>query len=396
MQLRTKPSRSAPRNAGGLRARALGIEELRALLAPHEAPCISLYLPSRRGGTPEDKNRFQALLKEARLLLSKTHKKSALDALLDPLLALDKPAFWQEQTEGLALFASADHTALYRLPVTVPEQLFVADTFHVRPLLDFLGTNQHYYLLTLSQGQVAFFKGNLTGLVHIDLAELPRSLEEALGPAEKERQKTMHQSARGSARTITSGTSVSDSSRDEDMARFYRQVDAAVFRALRDEKAPLVLAGAERDVHVYQRVNRYPGLARESVDGNLAKASTAELHQRAWPVVQSLVAEQEQVVIDRYQQLVSKARALDEIRAIAQFAIAGRVSELMLDKDAALYGKMDRANGSLELHGSKSSAAEEDVLDDIAEAVLLRGGEVYSLPKKRMPTKSPIAATLRW
>ena len=67
-----------------------------------------------------------------------------------------------------------------------------------------------------------------------------------------------------------------------------------------------------------------------------------------------------------------------------------------MDKDAAVYGKMDRANGTVELHGSKASAVEEDVLDDIAEAVLLRGGEVYSLPRQRMPSKSPIAATLRW
>ncbi len=380
----------------GSRARALGIEELRALLAPHVAPCISLYLPSRRGGTAEDRNRFEALVKQASTQLSKTIKKDKLEALLDPLLALSTPAFWREATEGLAFFRSQDHFGFYRLPVTVPEQVFVADSFHVRPLLDFLGTNQHYYLLTLSQGQVAFFKGNISGLVNIDLADLPRSLEEALGPAERERQKTTHQASRGGARSITSGTSMSDSSRDEDMARFFRQIDTAVYQALRDEKAPLVLVGPERDVHVYQRINRYPGLAPEVVDGNLAKASTAELHERAWPIVQRLVGENEQRVIDRYQQLVSKARALDEIRAIAQFAIAGRVSELMLDKDAAVYGKMDRANGTVELHGSKASAVEEDVLDDIAEAVLLRGGEVYSLPRQRMPSKSPIAATLRW
>jgi hypothetical protein len=184
--------------------------------------------------------------------------------------------------------------------------------------------------------------------------------------------------------------------RDEDLARFFRLVDAALWRLLRDERAPLVLVGPERDVYAYQQVNRYPGLAHEAVHGNLAKSSTAELHERAWPIVQGLVNESEQRVLEHYQRILSRGRALDEVRALAQFAVAGRVRELLLDKDAVLYGRMDRQSGALELHATKGGAADEDVLDDIAEAVLLRGGEVYSLPRKLMPSKSPVAGTLRW
>jgi hypothetical protein len=50
---------------------------------------------------------------------------------------------------------------------------------------DILGTNQHYYLLTLSQGRVNFFKGNANGLASVDLRDLPHSLEEALGTEDR-------------------------------------------------------------------------------------------------------------------------------------------------------------------------------------------------------------------
>jgi len=396
MQIRTKPSRPISRNDDVILPRILAVEELRILLAPHKGPCLSLYLPSRNGGAPEDRNRYAALLDEARAPLAKELGANATKNFLRPLEDLSTPAFWQAGTQGLALFRSADHAGFFRLPVAVPERVVVSDSFHVRPLLEFLGTNQHYYLLTLSQGQVAFFKGNALGLAHVDLSDLPRSLEAALGPAERERKTNTHQASRGGARAIFSGSDKSDASRDEDMARFFRLVDAAVWSKLRDEKAPLVLVGPERDVYAYQRVNRYPGLAHEAVHGNLAKSSTAELHKRAWPIVQEIVTQSEQRVLEHYQKIVSSGRALDEVRALAQFAVAGRVRELLLDKDAVLYGRMDRESGELELHKPKAAAADEDVLDDIAEAVLLRGGEVYSLPKKLMPSKSPVAGTLRW
>ena len=65
-------------------------------------------------------------------------------------------------------------------------------------------------------------------------------------------------------------------------------------------------------------------------------------------------------------------------------------------RDAHLWGKMDPATGAVELHTKKMDTHDGDVLDDITEAVILRGGEVYSIEAARMPTRSPVAATLRW
>jgi Bacterial archaeo-eukaryotic release factor family 3 len=396
MKTRAKPDRPTPPSKIVIPPRVLALEELRLLLARHAAPCVSLYLPSRRGGSPEDRNRYAALLDAARERLVEHLGARAAEQLLQPLAALSTPDFWQASTEGLALFHCADHSALFRLPVRVPERVVVGESFQVRPLVEFLATNQHFYALTLSQGRVSFFKGNASGLAPVELDPGLRSLEQALGPAERERKTTKHQSARGAGRSIVGGTDMRNASRDEDIARYFRQIDAALWAILRDEKAPLVLAGPEREVHIFQRISRYAGLAPNPVHENLAKSSTAELHKRVWPIVQEIARENEQRVLEHYQQLVSSARALDEIRALAQFAVQGRVRELLLDKDAVRFGKMDRANGALELHGTQGGGAGEDVLDDIAEAVLLRGGEVYSLPRECMPSASPIAGTLRW
>ena len=119
------------------------------------------------------------------------------------------------------------------------------------------------------------------------------------------------------------------------------------------------------------------------------------MHAKAWPIVQHIVEARTDEVRKRYDALVSRARALDEIRGIASYAVQGRVHQLLLERDAQLWGKLDRDNGAVELHGS-TRVKGDDVLDDLAEAVLVRGGEVFAVDKSRMPSKSPVAAILRW
>lgn len=375
--------------------RPMTVEELRQLMAQHTPPCISIYLPTRRGGAPEDRKHYEGLVKRARDLASKNLPPAKVEKLITPLVGFAEEPVWSDMLDGLAIFRSYDTLVYYRLPSPVPELLVEADSFHIRPLLGFLQTNRNYYLLNLSQNHVAFFKGNANGLGPVDLSRLPSSLTDALGIEARERSLSVHSGARG-RNAIYGGVSKNDTSRDEDLARFFRAIDQALWEVLRDENVPLVLAAAERSNAMYRTISRYPHLAADGLIGNYARASLAELHERAWPIVQREISVRETHVLERYQSLVSRARALEDVRAIAQFAVQGRVRDLMLAKDSYLWGTLDKTSGTVALHGEPHDARDDDVLDDIAEAVLLRGGEVYSIDKERMPSKSPIAATLRW
>jgi hypothetical protein len=374
----------------------LTVDELRRLMAQQAPPCISIYLPTRRGGSHEDKKRYEGLVRRARELVHSNLSTSAVSELIDPLNELASLPLSADALEGLAVFRSTDTLLYYRLPASVPELTLVAESFHIRPLLAFLQTNRNYYLLNLSQNHVAFFKGNASGLAPVDLRGLPNSLTDALGIEARERSVSYHFGARGGQNPIYGGISKSDTSRDEDLARFYRAIDRALWEVLRDEKVPLVLAAAERSNAMYRTISRYSHLAAEGLVGNFARTSATELHERAWPIVQQEVAARELDVLDRYQSLVSRARALDEVRAIAKFAVQGRVRELLLAKDSYQWGTLDKSTGAVAFHGEPEAAHDDDVLDDIAESVLLRGGEVYSLAKDHMPSKSSVAATLRW
>jgi len=395
MSTRTQASLQHPQ-ATEFHARPFSAEEMRGLLSSEGGPCVSLYLNPHKGASNAAPNRFEALITQAEKLITQENRASRVTHFLEPLRAVSNPEFWRHAPHGLAFFLSPTRSVYYRLPIEVEDRVIVADNFHLRPLMEYVQDNQRFYLLVLSEQHVSFFKGSMSGLAPVPVPGMHSTLVDALGTEDHERQTASHQSSRGGRYVVFGGAGHSDKSRDEDMARFYRTVDAALWRILREDNAPMVLAGSERDVHVYERISRYPHLTHEHVHGNHQKALASDLHKLAMPVIAGEQRAKEQRIVELWNQEVSPNRALDEIRAIAQYAVQGRVRHLMIERGTMMFGQMDPATGALRLHKEQSDAHDDDVLDEIAEAVLMRGGEVYSLEKGRMPTRSPIAATLRW
>jgi len=377
--------------------RVLTIDDLRTLIAHDAAPCVSIYLPTRRGGGPGDKQHYAGLVRRARELLATSYSPAEAEAVCAPLDALIDDALWSHSLDGLAVFCSKDFSVYYRLPLVLAELCVVADSFHIRPLLRYLQSNERYFLLNLSQGRTSFFKGSAYGLGPVDLASMPRSLTEAVGIQGHERVLNFHTGSSGRGRApIYQGSGHEDSAREEELQQFLRRVDKALWEVLRDETAPMIVASTPKITAAFQAISRYPHLLPEHVAGNFANAKMEDLHTRAWPLVQAHAEGRLRDATERYGNSISRNRALDDVSAIARFAVQGRVRDLLVDRDAHLWGRMDRATGAIELHATQMGAHDDDVLDDIAEAVLLRGGEILTLERDRMPSAAPVAATLRW
>ena len=116
----------------------------------------------------------------------------------------------------------------------VPELCVVADSFHVRPLVRFHQANRRYFVLVLGQRGVGRWEGTSFGLGPVEVEGLPGSLEEALGAPVPDPGLQAHSS--GSA-TVYHGRGGPREGREQEVERFFRAVDRAVWPALRDERA---------------------------------------------------------------------------------------------------------------------------------------------------------------
>jgi Bacterial archaeo-eukaryotic release factor family 3 len=380
--------------------RALTLESLRTLVSQRSAPCVSLYMPTVRhhNGAAENRIRYRNLVARAEKLLGPNLRAAQVRERIGRLEALSNEVFWGQQLDGLAVFADgngAPSVKSFRLPGSVPELAVVADSFHIRPLLRCLQASGRYFLLRLSQNEVALFAGDQHGLAPVSVPGLPASLDEALG----EPSAAMHTvrsipGDHGAIHYHVAGTGKAPQSAE--LLRYFRAIDNALWSELREQKEPLMLAAPVSYHTPFRSAQRYPHLLEEGLQGNYERSGLDELHTLAWPLVSHHIERRLATVLQTYQRWISARRAIDELSEIARAALQGRVLDLMVAEGSHLWGRVDPTTADVQLHAAQEGQRDDDVLDDLSEAVLLRGGDVFAVARERMPSSSPVAALLRW
>ena len=372
---------------------APSIDSIRSLITHQDELCVSLYLPTHRGGTADDRAHLAGQLRRVREDLEGKYTQSFIDGFMAPLDQLNNSEFWSQASDGLAIFRSPIISVHWQLPLPMPERLVIGSSFHIRPLLRFVQSNQRWWLVLLTHDRVSLLKGSATGLSYVPFPSAPRAYSVAASERERERSHGIHGGGRG---PVVHHGGAQNHARSEDEARFVRSVDRALREVLRDESAPILIAGPERLTHQLRALVPLDGHGPAIALGNIVNESLPELHARAWPIVADLIEDAQARVTERWNNLVSRGRALDELTTIARLSVQGRIRDLIVAADAVTWGRMDPSTGAVELHDHGRVNHEDDVLDDLAEAVMLRGGEVHTLLRSKMPTVSPVAATLRW
>lgn len=364
----------------------LTIEDLRMLAATHRGPCLTLTMPTHTDptGAAQDPLLFRSLLRDA----GKQLDPAVRDGLLEPLRALDTPEFWAHQTGGLALYRAADLAAFYRVSGPLPSRVHIGDHFWVRPLLPQLRTGTRYLVLALSLNHVALFEGTLAELHPVKTSEVPHSMAEALGPEWRERLLNTH--SRGHGPLAFHGHGEVSQDRQDHALRFFRSVDQSLWPFLRECELPMILAGVEQTQALFRQVTRYRHLVPEGITGGVAHESAAQLFERVKPIAERLAAEREAGARAEYDRHERHGRASASLDILSRAAVQGRVRRLLLADGAQVRGGVDRETGALRVND------EEDVLEDLAELVLLRGGDVISVARQRMPGEQAAAASLRW
>lgn len=387
-------------NRAAVPVRTFRAEDLQQLLAVHEDPCVSIHLTTHRR-YPEwtqDPIQFKNLLGQAEAGLAARSGARESAAVLDSVRRLlDDPGFWEHALDGLAVFASATLTAAYRVPMPLPEAVVVADTFHTKPLFRFLRTNSVYYVLAISQNEVTLYHGSSYGAEPVELRALPADLSAALGASELDEHQRSIVAHGGPGHGLSfHGRGPGKEERKETLLKFFRAVDKGLHEYLREERAPLLIAGVKYYKPIYREANTYPHLLEEGLDGNFERANGEVIHAEAWPIISRDRERRIAGWVDRYRSLAPKGLAVDGVEAVASATVQGRVRAVLAAENGNTWGKLDRATGEVALAQDHAAGASPDLLDDVCEEAWKRAAEIYVLPQPELPTERPIAAVLRY
>jgi hypothetical protein len=387
----------------------LNLDQLKMLAQQTQRPAISLYMPAHRAGqdTQQDPIRYKNLLREAeRQLAEEGMKPREIEALLSPAQALmDDAQFWRHQREGLAVFFAEDDFHEYRLPFSVNEQLVMARSYFVKPILPLFTNNGHYFILALSQNDVRLFEGTRHTVGQIELPEeLATSLEATLAADDPEKQLQFHTGtspstagAGGMRAGMFHGHGGGEEEQKVRIERYLNELDKGVRAVLHNQQAPLVLAGVDYLLPIYRSVSEYANIMEGGIPGNPEFLRGEELHAQAWPIVEPYFTKEMEDVFDEYGHLSSTEQATDNLQEIVAAAHYGRVDKLVLAVDAQAWGKFNAESGTI-VHQQAQQSIEDDLplLDFAAMQTLDKGGAVYALTQDEMPGGAQAIAVLRY
>ncbi len=385
--------------------RQFSTDQLSKWLEHHEPPCISLYQPTHREhpANAQDPIRFRNMLRSLESSLNETYPDIDVAARMEPFHALEQDRdFWRHRTEALAILSAPGSFDVIDLQRPVTELLVVADSFHTKPLLRVVQSADRYQILSLNRHEAKLFEGNRDALDPVALLEVPTTITEALGAElTDEHHNTVAYGGNAGGRTGHTGGGMhhgAGGKKDEvevDMERFFRVIDRSILEHhSRPSGLPLMLAALPEHQTPFRDISHNPFLMPQGLAMNADALDVEQLRVAAWEHVEPIYVARIAALVDAYETAHAQERGSDDLSQVAEAVVAGRVATLLVEADRVIRGRL-HDTGQVELTPDAVPAV-DDLLDDLAEAVLRRKGEVVVVPAARMPSKSGLAATYRY
>lgn len=375
-------------------------DDLRTLIETQGEWCISLFLPTVRAGSETQQNpiRFKNLLRTAEDRLTDLGVRKPAEFLQSAHDLFNNTDFWRNQSDGLAAFLAEDFFQTYRLPTGFSELAVVTRRFHLKPLLPWLGHDDRFYVLALSQDEIRLLEGTRASVHTVELNGVPTNIDDALQEDNQHQAHFRLSSGSGQSGDSDEGTG-SDKENKARLLRYFHKVDRGLRDLLADERIPLVLAGVDYLLPIYREANTYGKLLDDDLkSGNPEILSPKELHKMAWEkVIQPYYGREYNKQVDLYKELAGRnaVEAADDLKTILHAAHQGRIATLFVAKGTRQWGRFSPRSFTIHAHPERQPD-DQDLFDLAAVQTYINGGTVYVVEPDNVPSGQALAAVFRY
>jgi hypothetical protein len=328
------------------------IESMKPLIESSNGIHLTVYIRNT-GDLAEMKRQLRKAINIADEYLIPVMPTDELERFISPLVLLaDDEKRLNKFSGDIGIFRTLTSFRVLNLPVSVQNTCIVADSFHVKPLLKWMQVDRDFLLLGVQPGVATLYQGDLYSFKVIDSVLLPDSIRKQGAQEMMEWLNTwiLDLTTKVSPRLFIAGEG---------------KVARIVFKHLRYKNvAPRLI---------------WPSLVSEVCDEirTIVKADARKTFERT-------------LIEFHYASDVRLAKS--NVFAIARAAVQGNVKKLLISEEFKIFGKLDRKNGTLSIHLKDLNHEDDDILDDLAQAVLSHGGEVIVAPQDEIPNGRPVLA----
>jgi len=361
---------------------------------------ISLFIPTARTGkevfnrTNEKDLKSQWDHVKREFESEETTQLDEIDKKINQLL--ENRDFWNNQLEGLAVFAGKDFFEYYRVPFSLNAGYRIAQSFYLLPIVPFFSSENLFYLLSLQLGEVSFFTGNEQVIHQVDIEGItPSQLEERVGFDYKEKNLQFRNMDDIHGTTQFHGHGGSERNTDAETKAYFSAIDQGLHDFLRDKTAPLVVVTNENLFPIYQEANTYTSLYKNPVTKNPADMSKEILHEEALKVLEDYFEQNRSQKMELYKESTPEKKTA-VTHDIVPAAFEGKIDTLFVEDQAELWGEYDELSRELKLHDNQKENS-VSLIDLTAKKVLENQGKVYLMNRAFMPEKDfKMNAVLRY
>lgn len=341
------------------------MQDLKTITEASSAPLVSIYISKENGtlGMKELREKWEISISRVEHFLLRDYSRTFIDSFLEPLRKDNCLESLKDVDRGFIVFYSVLEKGYLKVQTDINDLVVVADSFHIKPLLRIRNTARGFFLITMSSNAI-----NLLVETNGHLYRLETYKKEML--------------------TINSNKVIKPEPKD-----FIIQTAMELNKMIAPYKLPIILAGVKDLIGHMRKFLDHSMLLEESIVGNVEHLKTNDLRARCFELLEPYYSKKEIEVVKQLDFAIKMNRAITYIEDIAVSAVHGKIKKLFVVENRQVWGRINKSNGEIFVSPKQLNSHDDDILDDICQIVLSRGGEVVVL-KDSSKVKGYIAAAI--
>lgn len=368
----------------------LSLSDIKELKANEKEICVSILIPTHRGGMEtyngKDSLQLKTELQDISNRLQKDYgynKKQAEDLLKPAFDLVEDSYFWRNQSDGLAVYISQGFFKYYSLPIQLGPRHHVMNEFMIAPIVGLLNKNDFFYILQISRDNVHLYDASRYSITQIDLShlELPKDYEDIINMKNPDRTLQQHSGNRGQE-SIFHGQGASKDDEENKELLLFRLINRELDKVFNNQTQQLLLAGVDSVVGEFKKHIKYNNVLNQSIRGNYEQEDPKMLHERAMAIMSPILNKKKAEKLNELYNDTSSHKTTNEFKDIVEGAMYEKVEQLFFKSKACpTWGIMQSKNGdpaTAEIHKDYQQG-DICLVNRAVVDTLLNKGEVYQL-----------------
>jgi len=358
-------------------------EQLLKLKSYKSYPCVSILLPTSRTfpDFKKDEIVIKNLLKDAEnRLLDKFHKRE-IQSILDKMENFQKEIDYKHLLDGMGIFISNETLEIVYMPFRVEKNVVIDESFQVRDIVHTLNRMYHYAAVVISDKKTKVYEGYNSSLSEMELEDFPVGIDDLAN----------HDSSFGDPRARDK------SSFDEkNRLKLVTFIDDALTKHV-SQDLPLVIIGVDKQVGFFKKITKNESHILFYITGSYDYATPHELNKVIYPHLEEHIKKEKESLLGLLSEAVSRGTYTSGISQVWRKAHEGRIRTLIVEDNFSVGADLEEGGLSISLNSNKDRKPHiEDAVDDVAEMVILKGGNVRFVKEGSLDKHDRIASINRY